>query len=367
MENRIEISHLNEEEMIKAGVENMLYIPYKNFMKKRWEINFPNRNKEFGDISYIISEYLSDGLIYEYSCDGKRCHEHSFNAILENIVKDITYGHQVDIKGFEDEYSTQELNIINKLIDKLTKDILKYNINNIINDINNKTRKPVFEIDIKEDNLTIFDSKIGGKPFWKKDLDYPEINERRMILLAQINFSDLPKNDIFPDKGMLQFFILPNEMYGVENEYKVIYHTDLDNAIEIESPHFEYYQDTPVLKEGKLFFNLANESISYVNYDFYKYKKLFSKDLEDIIDDIIYDRINNGCGSKLLGYPFFTQYDPRENTKKDPTKYDTLLFQLDSDYEFIHWGDSGVGNFFINSKDLEQLKFDDVLYSWDCC
>ena len=342
----------------------MLHIPYKNFIKKRWEVEFPDRNKEFGNISYVISEYLQDGFIYEYNCDGERHHEHDFNALLESIVQSVQCGHEVDLNGFKEEYSEQELNIINKLIEKISTDIKPYHINEIIKKIQNSTNKPVFNITIKEENnLDIYDSKIGGKPFWKKGLEYPTINGRKMILLAQINFSDLPENNIFPKNSMLQFFILPNEMYGVENEYKVIYHTDLDNVIEVEIPSFEYYQDTPILKEGKLNFELSEESISYVDYNWYKYNSLFSDDLENIIDDIIYDRLNSGCGHKLLGYPFFTQWDPRENNEE----YDTLLFQLDSDFNFVNWGDSGVGNFFIKSDDLKKLNFNDVLYNWDCC
>ncbi|WP_026659599.1 DUF1963 domain-containing protein [Butyrivibrio sp. AC2005] len=54
-------------------------------------------------------------------------------------------------------------------------------------------------------------------------------------------------------------------------------------------------------------------------------------------------------GGKLLGYPFFTQYDPREDGE-----YETLLFQMDSTfgeaYE-IMWGDAGICNFFINEED----------------
>lgn len=51
-------------------------------------------------------------------------------------------------------------------------------------------------------------------------------------------------------------------------------------------------------------------------------------------------------------------------------KYDTLLFQLDSEYNEENGGteigDGGVINFFINSKALEDLNFEDVLYNWDC-
>ena len=348
----------------------MIYIPYKNFMKKRWEVNFPDRNMEFGDISYVTSEYLSDGLIYEYNCDGKRCHEHNFNSILENIVKDITCGHDVNIKGFEYEYSEQEISIINNLINKLYNDVSKYNINSIVNKIKDETIKPVFKYSLEEkDDLTIYDSKVGGKPFWKDDLEYPTANGKPLILLAQINFKDLPKNDIFPSTGMLQFFIFDDEMCGLDTQggYQVIYHEDLDNAKDINISHKDstYF---PILKEGHMLFNFSNEGISVNDIKFWTlYVKLFDPELNDIIDDIVYDRFNSGYGNKLLGYPAFTQYDPRENSNHLYLTYNTLLFQLDSDYKFVNWGDSGIGNFFINDNSLKEIDFSDVLYNWDCC
>ncbi|MFR1310343.1 MAG: DUF1963 domain-containing protein [Gallintestinimicrobium sp.] len=70
----------------------------------------------------------------------------------------------------------------------------------------------------------------------------------------------------------------------------------------------------------------------------------------------------------MLGYPHFRQWDSRSMKRN---YYDTLLFQLDSDFWKnqwrILWGDAGVGSFFINSKKLEELDFGDVLYNWDCC
>ena len=44
---------------------------------------------------------------------------------------------------------------------------------------------------------------------------------------------------------------------------------------------------------------------------------------------------------------------------------------MDSDMEgkldYVLWGDCGVGNFFINRRDLENLDFSRILYTWDCC
>ena len=70
----------------------------------------------------------------------------------------------------------------------------------------------------------------------------------------------------------------------------------------------------------------------------------------------------------LMGYPFFTQTDPRyyHAAKQE----DILLFQLDSaghgnDVDIL-WGDSGVGAFFINAEDLVGGHFERSWFNWDC-
>ena len=66
-----------------------------------------------------------------------------------------------------------------------------------------------------------------------------------------------------------------------------------------------------------------------------------------------------------MGYVTFTQTDPREDTVYND--YNTLLLQIDADkHAGIHWGDGGVGNFFIRRQDLNKLDFSKVIYTWDC-
>ena len=68
-------------------------------------------------------------------------------------------------------------------------------------------------------------------------------------------------------------------------------------------------------------------------------------------------------GSKMLGYPTFTQWDPRHENDG----FDTLLLQIDSNMkQHIMWGDCGVANFFISSESLKRCDFSHVLYNWDC-
>lgn len=58
-------------------------------------------------------------------------------------------------------------------------------------------------------------------------------------------------------------------------------------------------------------------------------------------------------GSKLLGYPCFVQFDPRD--EDDPCG--VLLLQLDSNDSPTERGDAGIANFFINSQALKREAF----------
>ena len=78
--------------------------------------------------------------------------------------------------------------------------------------------------------------------------------------------------------------------------------------------------------------------------------------------DFFYELGSKASGHKLGGYAFFTQCDPR-----DPAVPMQLLFQMDSDNDInTMWGDMGIANFFIRPEDLQALRFDRVLYNWDC-
>lgn len=99
-------------------------IPKYNKRTKLWEVSFPDR-KEEGCLEYVVSEYIMDGLIYEFNVDGEVHHEHTFEALLDDILYHINEGRKVDIKGLEKLYSTQEKRIINKFIKKLNVDINK--------------------------------------------------------------------------------------------------------------------------------------------------------------------------------------------------------------------------------------------------
>ena len=248
----------------------------------------------------------------------------------------------------------------------------------------------------KADNLTIYDSKFGGIPYWDFSKEFPTDSKgEKLNLLAQINFDKENFNDDrLPQKGILQFYISSNDdIYGMnfdeqdnQTDWRVIYHENVNYEITEEviknngvktfkevSP--DYY--APFNETYKINFKITEEVTNYNDENFNSVVVRILKDKFNVvieenkvddyleqIDEKYYERFET-WGHKLLGYPAFTQSDPRCYNNQY-SKYDTLLLQIDTDDD-IMWGDSGVANFFINKEDMKNKKFDNILYNWDCC
>lgn len=270
-------------------------------------------------------------------------------------------------------------------------------IQEIIEAVQAKTAIKYYRICTAKDSIPdIFDSKLGGMPYWDIAKPYPvDSNNKKMSLLAQIN---LQRDGLLDKKGMLQFFIAQNDVYGADfdaldsqKDFRVVYHTKinyqtaLDDIKKLGIPeHAEEYM-SPIEKETKLEFIEGTDFMGTEHYMFDTavqevMKEQFGIDMEDksvynYFSEEEYNEIASqltGNGHKLLGYPAFTQGDPREYMNKEQAQYyDTLLLQIDSDFSqdntCVMWGDCGVGNFFINHEALEKKDFSKVLYTWDCC
>ena len=260
---------------------------------------------------------------------------------------------------------------------------------------------PVLRFEPKRaENLSVFETKLGGVPYFPKDMEYPldkaeNHKDEPLRLLAQLNFEKLPHIENFPQKGILQFFCASNDeaVYGADfddlcsaKSFRVIYH---ENIISDESkllsaedmPKFsgEYgefpFEGEFILEAGKpemcplsVSSYLFEENVTEI------YNKVTGEKAENWydIDEEKFDKISeervfeNTC---IGGYPFFTQSDPRYDD--DIKDCNILLFQCTSFFsedgkEEVMWGDLGVGNFFIPEENLKKLDFSKVVYNWDC-
>lgn len=267
-------------------------------------------------------------------------------------------------------------------------------VKSITEKIRKNTLKEVIKIKTLNEKTSIFESKFGGIPYLPKEKEIP-VNEdgKQLKLLAQFNLGDIPNNNILPNRGMLQFFVFPDDLYGMDFDnqanqegFRVVYHSEIDSSVDEEdviSRVTNYVMDGedlffPIEEEYKLEFSIAEEGLSVNDYRFEKlfveeYNKKFLNNTISKLYDLDNEDFNmlfeesDASGHKIGGYPFFTQEDPR--SYKDIKEFDTLLIQIDSDYRKdteIMWGDSGVCNFFINEEDLKNEDFNKALYNWDC-
>lgn len=269
---------------------------------------------------------------------------------------------------------------------KITKEM----VIKVMSSLSQNTVKEVIRINLEDEKCSIFDSKFGGIPYLGKNDQVPVTsNNQQLRLLGQINLKHLPKNEYNLNEGLIQFWILDNDSYGLDfndmtsqKESRVIYYPSLDTTITendiIDKYHFNQDSYFPISDTFKLNFEKSKEGVSIGDYTFEElfvqewnksYPNILIKSYYDIPNELQYeDEFNrySGFGHKLFGYPAFTQEDPRGFGIYEDY---LLLLQIDSigikDKE-IMWGDSGICNFFITKKALENKDFSKVLYNWDC-
>ena len=270
-------------------------------------------------------------------------------------------------------------------------------IEQFVANLNATTQREVIRISLSlADNLALTDSKFGGTPYIPKDGTLPtSVDGKPLFMLAQINCEQLPENTLYPKKGLLQFWIAATEapLYGLDyeapcsNDFKqVIYYPDFGEALPIDDFINDYTFDNENLpfnskRQFALHFKKDTESISLeeraaTQLFFEKWNEAFSTHIttideffEEVPDDIC-EEINayllkEPTGHKIGGYPYFIEYDPREEN----APHTFLLLQIDIDNiegEEICWGNlGGIANFFISSEDLDNCKFDNIFFHWE--
>ena len=269
----------------------------------------------------------------------------------------------------------------------------------ILDEIKRRTSTTAYQLEFDtESTPTIFDSKVGGLPYWDPAKTYPtDSNGKKMFLLAQINFDQDKAESPLPQSGMLQFFVGGEEMYGLDfdhpteqKDWRIVYHEKVDTSVTAKTVEAmgipsnngdDEGVDSPVFRS--CVFRLAKKETWLTPDNWERFDELTLEVAEDLFGETDAESADEVFGedqyalleeeyfysenSHLLGHPYFTQADIRERG----WRYDTLLFQLDSEcceeQDIVMWGDSGVGNFFINCEDLKRLDFSNVVYNWDCC
>lgn len=219
-------------------------------------------------------------------------------------------------------------------------------------------------------------TKLGGNPYWPKDDEFPTYKGHPMMLLAQLNFSELPNLPGFPTTGLLQFFCGTWDESDRKDIVEVVYHEKLlpESEMLVDIP------DSPLRKEdppigGMYLVNPSKEEVPMSSTDekFTEtitpiYNRLSGENVDDIwnanraVRNALWDLIyNDNCGgTRFGGHPYFVQNDYRDDDDE------VMLLQLDSESGMM-WGDCGIASFFISKSDLASKKFKGtVKFTWSC-
>lgn len=258
---------------------------------------------------------------------------------------------------------------------------------NLVERVLAQTATPSIVITAREvDSLPLTVSKFFGEPYLPSGAPHPRgVDGEPLGFLAQIRFDELPANWMFPETGMLQFWIGTNDVLGqnyvdlLTNNYAMIYYPHVDDSVTethfIPPPPFEQGDHfSPYYGDGcyELSFEVETQTMGMHDYRFdtlfiSAYEQEFgAKDVGSILglpsarSDYLKQTYETG-GHRMGGYPAFTQYDRRES---EPG-FDFLLLQMDS-INGINWGSAGIGHFFISPEDLKNADFSRVGYTWDC-
>ena len=267
-----------------------------------------------------------------------------------------------------------------------------------------------------ESPLLMTASKFGGLPYWTAGEEFPkDVDGNILTLLAQINFAEVPHLPDYPEKGLLQIFIIADLSYGREmdddgttqNYWRVVWREDVDESLALSADALhemgvqsaeeimkkenerqdsamergEYLtleHDFPLEKEYALTFEKGishpNQMLSEYNdmamsaakefgYPVYEDpRNSFSEDLD--MNDYFCEDSKEGTLHQIGGYPFFVQDDGRSEDEDE-----VLLLQIDSEYNTdvnISLGDDGIANFFITPEALRKRDFSKVRYYSDC-
>lgn len=99
------------------------FVPYFSRNMQKWKVRFHDRAPEFGEPLRVAAEYISMTLCYNYHVNGEEYGQQSFSNTIEDIMRNLRDGKNVDIIGYEEQYSKQELEFIEVLIIKMSKEL----------------------------------------------------------------------------------------------------------------------------------------------------------------------------------------------------------------------------------------------------
>ncbi|WP_315497520.1 YwqG family protein [Corynebacterium durum] len=257
---------------------------------------------------------------------------------------------------------------------------------------------------VSPEPLPVTSSKFGGVPYLPEGVDVPtNAHGDPLGMIAQINCAELPNNDIYPQNGIVQFWMnLADGLWGM----------DFENPIAQDNTRVTYYPELgipnanaalprvdwddvgwPICPEDvelALSFEVIQQGDVILSEDFFdafveQWNSLYPDqtieemdELDDLSDELVTDFLDDFTEfHKIGGKPIFVQNDPREFEDNLKNYTVDLLTIVSGDVHDpresgnsrnieIMWGDMGTANWLITPEQLAACDFSQVLFEWSC-
>lgn len=248
------------------------------------------------------------------------------------------------------------------------------------------TQREVIRIKLSlADELAVTDSKVGGVPYIPKGGALPRSAEGKpLFMLAQINCSQLPENNIYPKKGLLQIWVVANGKYAGNQYYsysphtqRVIYYPTLEEATDYNDFKQVYqFEGKPLpfapTKAYRLIFTKGIDTFSYEQLRFNhsllpQWKTYFGEQrdnfllLPEKIAEKLKELLPTSRGHRIGGY---SEVDDNAQAVGSDGLPKILLLRIDTDEKAgIRCKDNEAVNFLIEKADFEALDFSKIQHS----
>jgi len=228
-------------------------------------------------------------------------------------------------------------------------------------------------------------SRLGGPAWLAEDEAWPvDRNGVPLEFLAQLDLADCGTLDAFPRKGILQFFVGRDDVFGADFDdlrkgSYLVRHLEGRGAGKLHSPPtlevvngIPFSEFSPFTRgevrdngvalsaepiEDRIDYSIKDAEVRIHEF----YRRYDTAALEAFLDDVQPQRpYRHHAG----GFPAFAQSDIRH--QEAYADYDRVLLRLTSDDDNLVWGDTGEAVFMIRSADLAAGDFSAAAYSWDC-
>lgn len=255
------------------------------------------------------------------------------------------------------------------------------------------TLKTCIEFERREKtHVELWESNLGMHPYLPLKYEYPcsKKSNEPLQFLAQINFSEIPRLEGFPDQGILQFYLnmkqwglgIDDTLDDIQLDHRVLYFPSIDKNENLLKDRETLRKLSEISEEeeelwvrpSSLVFKETQQYMTFFDYRFAPL--LFDRD--EVAESWEYEDIAHAYhhyeqpytqqfqlegGHRIGGYANYLH--SRDNRTEFGIEHYELLMQLDTD-EGLEWCDGGIAQWYIHPKALEQRDFSKVIFLWAC-